>query len=167
MKYAPFLSCSILLLQFFKWNTMYLDFDIRYRPGQPNWEYTIWKIHDFSANKILREINDRNFTLIFNSSISISLKINFFDKELHRAVEIMPKCHNTIFTGKSISFRKINVLQKSWFHGIILRVIAHSVEKSSKTHTVEKSRIYSHRKNISSNQLFQCGLLNRHEGRIC
>ena len=27
-----------------------------YRPGQPNWEYTIWKFHDFSANQILREI---------------------------------------------------------------------------------------------------------------
>ena len=33
VKYAPFLSCSLLLLQFFKWNTLYLDFDIRYRPG--------------------------------------------------------------------------------------------------------------------------------------
>jgi len=28
-----------------------------YRPGQPNWEYTMWKFQDFSATQILREIN--------------------------------------------------------------------------------------------------------------
>ena len=28
-----------------------------YRPGQPNWENTIWKYHDFSATQIFREIN--------------------------------------------------------------------------------------------------------------
>ena len=28
-----------------------------YSPGQPNWEYTMGKYHDFSATQILREIN--------------------------------------------------------------------------------------------------------------
>ena len=28
-----------------------------YRPGQPTWEYTMWKFQVFSASQILREIN--------------------------------------------------------------------------------------------------------------
>ena len=28
-----------------------------YRPGQPNWEYTMWKCKDFAASQILRENN--------------------------------------------------------------------------------------------------------------
>ena len=32
-----------------------------YRPGQPNWEYTMWKYQDFSATQILREINFGHF----------------------------------------------------------------------------------------------------------
>ena len=32
-----------------------------YRPGQPNWEYSIWKFQDFSATQILREINLGHF----------------------------------------------------------------------------------------------------------
>ena len=28
-----------------------------YRPGQPNWEYTMWKFQDFSAYQILHEID--------------------------------------------------------------------------------------------------------------
>ena len=28
-----------------------------YRPGQPNWEFTMWKFQDFSATQILCEIN--------------------------------------------------------------------------------------------------------------
>ena len=34
---------------------------ILYRPGQPNWEYTIWKFQDFYATQILREINFGHF----------------------------------------------------------------------------------------------------------
>ena len=30
---------------------------IDYRPGQPNWECTMWKFQDFSATQILRQIN--------------------------------------------------------------------------------------------------------------
>ena len=32
-----------------------------YRPGQPNWEYTIWKFQDFCAPQILRQINFGHF----------------------------------------------------------------------------------------------------------
>ena len=32
-----------------------------YRPGQPNWEYTMWKTKDFSASQILYEINIGQF----------------------------------------------------------------------------------------------------------
>ena len=28
-----------------------------YRPGQPNWEYTMWNFQEFSATQILGEIN--------------------------------------------------------------------------------------------------------------
>ena len=30
--------------------------NLEYRPGQPNWEYSMWKFQDFSATQILREI---------------------------------------------------------------------------------------------------------------
>ena len=29
----------------------------KYRPGQSNWELTMWKFKDFSATQFLREIN--------------------------------------------------------------------------------------------------------------
>ena len=32
-----------------------------YKPGQLNWEYTMWKNHNFSAAKILREVNFGHF----------------------------------------------------------------------------------------------------------
>ena len=32
-----------------------------YRPGQPNWEYTMWKFQDFSATQILCEVNFGHF----------------------------------------------------------------------------------------------------------
>ena len=33
----------------------------RYRPGQANWEYIIWKFQDYSNTQILREINFGHF----------------------------------------------------------------------------------------------------------
>ena len=33
----------------------------KYRLGQPNWEYTMWKFQDFSAPQILHEINFGHF----------------------------------------------------------------------------------------------------------
>ena len=40
-----------------------------YRPGQPNWEYKMWKFQDFSAIHISREIDfghcDASKTAIF------------------------------------------------------------------------------------------------------
>ena len=32
-----------------------------YRPGQPNWEYTMWKFEDISTPQILREIEFDQF----------------------------------------------------------------------------------------------------------
>ena len=32
-----------------------------YRPGQPNWENTMWKFQDISATQNLREINFGHF----------------------------------------------------------------------------------------------------------
>ena len=32
-----------------------------YRPGQPDWEYTMWQLQNFSATQILREINLGHF----------------------------------------------------------------------------------------------------------
>ena len=32
-----------------------------YRPGQPNWEYTMWKFKDLSATQILCGINYGHF----------------------------------------------------------------------------------------------------------
>ena len=34
-----------------------MKFLVSYRPGQPNWERTVWKFQDFSATQILRKIN--------------------------------------------------------------------------------------------------------------
>ena len=31
------------------------------RPGQPNWEYAMWKFQDFSSTQVLREINFGHF----------------------------------------------------------------------------------------------------------
>ena len=36
-------------------------FGTLYRPGQHNWEYTMWKLQVFSATQILREINFGHF----------------------------------------------------------------------------------------------------------
>ena len=33
----------------------------KYRPGQPNWEFIIWKFQDFSDTQILCEINFAHF----------------------------------------------------------------------------------------------------------
>ena len=41
--------------------TLYFSRLHAYRPGQPNWEYTMWKFQDFSATQILREINFGHF----------------------------------------------------------------------------------------------------------
>ena len=35
----------------------YIEVQDRDRPGQPNWEYTMWKFQGFSSTHILHEIN--------------------------------------------------------------------------------------------------------------
>ena len=64
-----------------------------YRPGQPNWKYTMWKFQDFSSTHILCEINFSLFetlkTVIFDHLSSSkfeflgtfdSTKCDFFSK---------------------------------------------------------------------------------------
>ena len=44
-----------------KWVNFYVKVNV-YRPGQPNWEYTMWKFQDFLLDQIfLREINFGHF----------------------------------------------------------------------------------------------------------
>ena len=39
----------------------YIEVQDRDRPGQPNWEYTMWKFQGFSSTQILRETNFGHF----------------------------------------------------------------------------------------------------------
>ena len=41
--------------------TVLSHFLIAYRPGQSNWECTMWKFQDYYATQILREINFGHF----------------------------------------------------------------------------------------------------------
>ena len=43
-------------------NKLYLILVVldKYRPGQPNWEFAMWKFQDFSATKILGDINSNS-----------------------------------------------------------------------------------------------------------
>ena len=50
---------------------------ISYRPGQPNWEYTIRKFQDFSATQILREINFGHFEAPKTATLTILAALNF------------------------------------------------------------------------------------------
>ena len=42
-----------------------------YSPGQPNWEYTMGKYHDFSATQILRENNLGHFGALKTAVLTI------------------------------------------------------------------------------------------------
>ena len=42
-----------------------------YRPGQPNWEYTLWIFQDFSTTWISREINFGHFKAPKNAILTI------------------------------------------------------------------------------------------------
>ena len=53
--------------------TMYL----MYRPGQPNWEYTIWKFQDFSATQNLRKINFGYFQASNAATLTFWVALNF------------------------------------------------------------------------------------------
>ena len=49
-----------------------------YRPGQPNWEYTMWKFQDFSVTQILREINFGHFEALKTAILTLYLEaLNF------------------------------------------------------------------------------------------
>ena len=48
-----------------------------YRPGQPNWENTMWKFHDNFATQNLREINFGHFEAPKIAILTISAAVNF------------------------------------------------------------------------------------------
>ena len=48
-----------------------------YRPGQPNWEYTMSKFQDISATQILREINFGHFEGPKTAILTIWAALNF------------------------------------------------------------------------------------------
>ena len=50
---------------------------ISYRPGQPNWEYTMRKLQDFSGTRILREINFGHFEAPKTAILTIWAAVNF------------------------------------------------------------------------------------------
>ena len=42
-----------------------------YRPWQPNWEYRMWNLQDFSATQILREINFGHYEALKTVNLTI------------------------------------------------------------------------------------------------
>ena len=50
---------------------------LHYRPGQPNWEYTMWKFQGFSANQILCEIKFGHFEAPKTAIWTILAALNF------------------------------------------------------------------------------------------
>ena len=50
----------------------------KYRPGQPNWESTMWKFQDFSAIQILREINFGHFEASKTAILTVWAAPNFW-----------------------------------------------------------------------------------------
>ena len=63
------------------------------RPGQPKWEYTMWKFQYISPTQVLREINFGNFeapkTAIF--TIRAALNFEFLATLVILKCEILPK----------------------------------------------------------------------------
>ena len=48
-----------------------------YRPGQPNWEFTMWKFQDISATHNFREINFGHFEAPKTAILTICAALNF------------------------------------------------------------------------------------------
>ena len=49
---------------------------ISYRPGQPNWEYTLWKLQDFFVTQIFRENNFGHFEAPKTAILTIWAALN-------------------------------------------------------------------------------------------
>ena len=80
---------------------------LHYRPGQPDWEFTMWKCQDISATQILREINFGYFEVLKTAILTILAALDFvflgtFDIS---SMKILPKmkiqslqnCYNKSF----------------------------------------------------------------------
>ena len=63
--YVFFRSFSLVILTTLEFFRQKLN---AYRPGKSKWEYTMWKLQDFSATQILREINFGHFEAPMSSS---------------------------------------------------------------------------------------------------
>ena len=48
-----------------------------YRPGQPNWDYTIRKLQDISSTQVLHEINFEHFEAPKTAILTIWAALNF------------------------------------------------------------------------------------------
>ena len=65
---------------------------VPHRPGQPNWEYTMWKFQDSTASQNLREINFGHFEALQNcpfdhlSSSKFSIFANFWHFQVWKLI---------------------------------------------------------------------------------
>ena len=89
-----------------------------YRPGQPDWKYTMWKFQDNSAIQILREIKFGHFEPPKTSILTIWAALNFgflgtfdiFKCEIFPKIKIqsLQNCYNCSFWPSEIS--------QNWLH---------------------------------------------------
>ena len=89
-----------------------------YSPGQPNWEYAMWKFQDISATQILFEIISGHFEATKTAILTIWAALNFkslgffdvFKREIFRKIkiQILQYCSNGSFWPSEIS--------QNWFH---------------------------------------------------
>ena len=78
-----------------------------YRPGQPNWENTLWKFQDISATQNLRDINCCHFEAPKIVILTILAALNFefleifdiFKREIFLKIKIqsLENCKNGRF----------------------------------------------------------------------
>ena len=66
---------------------------MQYRPGEPDWEYTQWKLENNSATQILREISFDHFGAPKSAVLTIwaNLNLNFFGNFDIFKGEMLPK----------------------------------------------------------------------------
>ena len=88
---------------------------LQYRPGQPNWEYTIQKSRDFTATHILCEINFGHFEAPKNchfdhlSNYDSWLFGSFWHFQfLKNKIQSLQNCYNGSFWSSEI--------RQNWFH---------------------------------------------------
>ena len=74
------LAISVFLIEmpcYLHYEWINIEVQDRYRPWQPNWEYTMWKFHQFSTTQILRENNFGHFEASKTAILTILVVLNF------------------------------------------------------------------------------------------